>query len=86
MFCILCSGKPFKCIFCITEQCVEINVIFKTVDYNKDVRCRVSDHRPRRIRHGGPEDSFIIRQHKHVLHIQKILANTSITLAMLSFA
>ena len=32
MFCILCSGKPFKCIFCITEQCVEINVVFKTVD------------------------------------------------------
>ena len=52
MFCILCPGKPLKCIFCITEQGVEIDVILKTVDYNKNIRCRVCDHRPRRIGHG----------------------------------
>ena len=86
MLYILCPGKSFKCISCFTEQCVKINVILKAVDYDKNVICRVCDHRPCGIRHGRPEDSIIICQYEHVFHIQKILANTGIALTVFSFA
>ena len=47
---------------------------------------RVQARAPAQALYGGPEYSFIIRQHEHVLHIQKVLANAGITLAMFSLA
>ena len=68
MFYILCLGKSIKCISCFTEQCVKIDVILKTVDYDKNVSCRVCDHRLCGIRHGRPEDSIIICQKPCMRH------------------
>lgn len=49
---VICSGELYECLFCFAEKCLKIDVILETVNHCKNVRCRVCDHRPRRIRHG----------------------------------
>ena len=49
---VIYSGELYECLFCFTEQCLKFDVILETVNHYKNVRCRVCDHRPSRIRHG----------------------------------